>query len=70
MEQVRRLIPVNPHAPEVVSKKIVKRIPRKEAQAVWNPVCFVRRLIVIWFGTFSEVPDGLCALVISARPNS
>lgn len=42
VEQVGGLVPVNPHATEVVAEKVVKRISRKEAQAVGNPVSLIR----------------------------
>ena len=47
MEEVGGLVPVDPHATEVIAKQIVQRIPREEGQAVWDPVSFVGRVIEV-----------------------
>jgi hypothetical protein len=70
MEQVGGLIPMDPHATEIVSKKVVERVAREEAQAVWDPVCFVGLLVVAILSALPEIPDGLSTLLVGARPDT
>jgi hypothetical protein len=70
MEQVRRLVPVDPHATKVVAQEVVERIPREEAEAVWNPVGLITRVIEIWLGASSQVANCLGTLLIGARPDA
>lgn len=70
MEQVRSLIPVNPHTPEVVTQQVVQGVPGEETQAVGNPVGLVGIVVVIRLRLLSQFPDGLGPLFISARPDS
>jgi len=70
MEQVGGLVPVDPHASEIVSKEVVERITRKETEAVRNPVGLIRSLIVIGFCPLSQLPDGLGTLLVSSRPDA
>lgn len=41
VKEIRRLVPVDPHAAQVVTKEIVQRIPRQKTQTVRDPVCLV-----------------------------
>lgn len=68
MEQVRSLVPVNPHSAQVVAQKIVERIPGKEGQAVRDPVCFIGHFVEIGFGPLAQVPYRLSPFFISTRP--
>ena len=70
MEEVGGLIPVNPHATEVVAQQVVERVSREEGQAVWNPICLVTILVKVGFGPLAQVSDGFGTLVISSRPNA
>lgn len=70
MEKVGGLVPVDPHAAEVVAQKVVQRIPRKKAQAVRNPVSLARSVVVIRLGPLAELTDGIGTLFISTRPDA
>lgn len=68
VEKVRRLIPVNPHAPQIITQQVEQRIPRQEAESIGDPVCLVGSIVIIGLVPFSQFPDGLCPLVIGPRP--
>ena len=70
VEEVGGLVPVNPHAPKVISQQIVQRVTRQEAQAVWDPVRLIRVVVEIAFGTFPKLPDGFSAFVVGPRPDT
>lgn len=70
MEKVGRLVPVNPHATEVVPKKVVERVARQEAQAVGNPVGLAGGIKIIWLRALAEVANGLCTLVVGPGPDT
>src|ERR1700760_3193566 len=70
MEKIGGLVPVDPYSTEIITKQVVERIARKEAQAIWNPVCLITRVIEIWLCSLSEVPNGLSAFLVCSRPNS
>lgn len=69
MEEIGRLVPVNPHPSEVVAKEVIKRIAGQEAKAVWDPVCLVGLFIVVGLGTFAKVANSLSAFFIRTGPN-
>ena len=69
MEQVSGLVPMNPHAPEVVAQQVVQGISRQETKAVWDPVGFIGIVIEIWFCLLAKLPDGLCTLLIRTGPD-
>lgn len=48
MEKVGSLVPVDPHATEVISQQVVQRIAGKETQTVWDPVGLLRVVVEIW----------------------
>lgn len=64
VEEVGGLVPVNPHATEVVSQQVVEWVSREEGQAVWNPICLVTILVEVGLSPPAQVSDGLGALVI------
>lgn len=70
MEEVSGLVPVDPHATEVVAQQVVEWISREEGQAVWNPICLVTILVKVGLGPLAQVSDGLGTLVISSGPNA
>ena len=70
MEQICSFVPVNPHATEVVAKKVVNRVSGQERQAVWDPICLVAILVKVGFGPLAKVSDGLRTLIICSRPDS
>lgn len=70
MEEIGCLVPVDPHTAKIVAKQVVKRVARKEAQTVWNPVSVVGRVVVILFGLLTEVPNSISSLLVSARPDA
>ena len=70
MEEVSGLVPVDPHATEVVAQQVVEWISREEGQAVWNPICLVTILVKVGLGPLAQVSDGLSTLVISSGPNA
>jgi hypothetical protein len=70
MEQIGGLIPVNPHASKIVSKEVVERITRQERQAVRDPVCLIRVVVVVALSPLTKVADGLGSLLIGSRPHS
>jgi len=70
VEQVRSLVPVNPHTPEVVTQQVIQGIPGEETQTVGNPVGLVGIVVEIRLRLLSQFPDGLGSLFVSARPDS
>lgn len=70
MEQVGGLVPVNPHASQIISQEVVERITRQERQAVGDPVRLIRVVVVVALGPLAKVADGLGSLLIGSRPHS
>jgi hypothetical protein len=70
VEEVGRLIPVDPHASEVITQEVVKRVSGEEGQAIRNPICLIWRVIEIRFGPPSQIANGLCTFLIRSGPNS
>ena len=70
MEEVGGFVPVDPHATKVVAKEVVKRISRKETQAVRDPVCLARALVVVGLGAFSQLANCLGTLLVCAGPDT
>src|SRR5436305_12148154 len=70
MEKVRSLVPVNPHAPEIVAKKVVERISREKAQAIRYPISFVGDIVVVRLRLSSKFADSLCTPLICTGPNT
>jgi len=70
MEKVRSLVPVNPHAPEIVAKKVVERISREKAQAIRYPIGFVGDIVVIRLCLSSKFADSLCTPLVCTGPNT
>lgn len=70
VEEVGGLVPVNPHAPEIVAQQIVEGIARQEAQAVRNPVGLVRAVEEVGLGLLSQITDGFGPLLVRARPDA
>lgn len=66
MEQVGSLVPVNPHAPEVVTQQVVEWVPGEEGQAVWNPVCLISVVVEVGLGPLPEVADSFGALLVGS----
>jgi len=69
MEEIGGLVPVDPHSTKVITQKIIKRISRKERQAVWDPVGLIRRIIEVGFGPPPKVANGLCTFLICPGPH-
>jgi hypothetical protein len=70
MEKVRSLVPVNPHAPEVVAKKVVERIAREKAQAIRYPISFIGDIVVVCLRLSPKFADSLCTPLICTGPNT
>ena len=70
VEEIGGLVPVNPHATEVVAQQVIEWVSREEGQTVWNPICLVTILVEVGLGPFAQVSDGLGTLVISSGPNA
>lgn len=70
MEEIGSLVPVNPHAAEVVTQKIVERIPGKERQAVWDPVGLIGVVVVVRLSPLPQIPDRLRPLLVGPRPDA
>jgi hypothetical protein len=70
VEEIGSLVPVNPHASKVVAKQVVERVPREKAQAIRNPISFVRDIMVIRFRLPSEFTDGFGTPLICSRPHT
>jgi hypothetical protein len=70
VEQVGGLIPVNPHASQIISKEVVERVTGKERQAVRDPVGLIGVVVVVALGSLTEVANCLGPLLVSARPNA
>ena len=68
MEQVGGLVPVNPHATEVVAKEVVQGIPRQKAQTVRDPVRLIAVVKKVGLDALAQVTDGLGSFLISSRP--
>jgi hypothetical protein len=61
---------VNPHATQIVSQQVVKRVPREERQAVGDPVLLVRIVVEVGLCPLPQLSDGLSALLVSAGPDA
>lgn len=70
VEQVRGLVPVDPHTTKVVTKEVVQGVPGKEAEAVWDPVRFLCVVEEIGLDALAQVADGFRPLLIGARPDA
>ena len=70
MEKVCGFIPMNPHAAEIIAQQIVEGIPREEAQAVRDPVCLVRRVVIVSLSALAKVTNRLSTLLIGPRPDT
>jgi len=70
VEEVGGLVPVNPHTAEIIAEQVVQRITRQEAQAVWNPVSLVRRIVIVLFSLLAKLADSVGSLLIGARPDT
>lgn len=70
MEQVRRLVPVDPHAAEVVAQQVVEGISRQKGQAVRDPVNLVWVVIEVRLGPLPEVANCLGTLLVGPRPDA
>lgn len=70
MEQVGRLVPVNPHTAEVVTEQVVQRVPGQEAQAVRNPVSLIGIVVEIGFRLLAHLANRLRTLFVGARPDA
>lgn len=69
MEKIRSLVPVNPHAAEVVAEQVIQGIAGKEAQAVRNPVRLLARVVEVGLGALAEIANRLGALLVGAGPD-
>lgn len=69
MEEICRLVPMNPHPSEVVAKKVVKRVARQETEAVWDPVSLVGLFIIVRLGPLAKVAYSLCTFFVRTGPN-
>lgn len=70
MEQVGGLVPMNPHATEIVAQEVVEWVAGKETQAVWDPVSLFRVIVEIGFRFLAQFADRFCTLVVRAGPYS
>jgi hypothetical protein len=70
VEKVGGLVPVNPHASQVVTKQVVERVAGEERQAVGNPIRLVGVVVVVRLGTLAKITDRLGALVVGSGPDS
>lgn len=70
VEEVGRLVPMNPHAPEVVTEKVVERVAREERQAVRDPVLLLRVIVEVGLRPPPQLTDRLGPLLIGARPDT
>lgn len=70
MEKVGCLVPMNPHASEVVAEQIVEGISREERQAVWDPVRLIRVIVEVGFGALPEVADCFGSLLVGSGPHA
>lgn len=70
MEKIGSLVPVNPHASQVVAKKVVERISREKAEAIRNPISFVRDIMVIRLRLSSKLANGFGTPLVCSRPHA
>jgi len=70
VEEVGGLVPVDPHATEVVAEKVVEGVSRKETQAVGDPVCLAGVVVVVGLCALPQLADRLGTLLICARPDT
>lgn len=66
MEQVGSLVPVNPHAPEVITQQVVEWVPGEEGQAVRNPVCLIGVVVEVRLRPLPQVADSFGALLVGS----
>ncbi|KAH6610285.1 hypothetical protein Trco_000305 [Trichoderma cornu-damae] len=70
VEQVGGLVPVNPHAAQVIAQEVVQGVAGQERQAVGNPVGLLRVVVVVGLGPLPQVTDRLGPLLVGPRPNA
>jgi hypothetical protein len=70
VEKVGGLVPVNPHATQVIAKQIVKRIAGKETKTVRDPVGLIGVVIEIGFRLLAQLANCFGALFIGSRPDT
>jgi hypothetical protein len=70
MEQVRSLVPVDPHAAKVVAEKVVQGVSGKKAQAVRDPVRLLCVVEEVRLDSLAQITNGLSPLLVSARPDA
>jgi hypothetical protein len=70
VEEVGGLVPVDPHAAQVVAEQVVERVARQEAEAVGDPVAVIGRVVQVRVGLAAQIADGVGALVVGARPDA
>ena len=69
MDDVGRLIPMNPHAPQVITKEIVERVARQETEAVRNPVRLASIIVEVGLRPLAQFTDSSSPLVVGPRPD-
>lgn len=69
MEEVGGLVPMNPHAPEVVTQQVVQGVSGEEAQTIGDPVGLVGVVVEVRLGLLAQFPDGFRAFLVGARPH-
>jgi hypothetical protein len=70
VKEIGGFVPVNPHSTEVVSEEVIKRISRKETQAVRDPVRLIGNISVVWFCLSAKVTDSFGPFLIGTRPDT
>ena len=70
VEEVRRLVPVDPHSAKVVTEQIVEWVSREEGKTIGDPVCLVGRIVEVRLGPLAKVPYSLGTLLIGPRPDA
>ena len=70
VEEVGGLVPVDPHAAQVVAEQVVERVAGEEAEAVGDPVGLVGGLVVVGLGLLAQFADGVGAFLVGARPDA
>lgn len=70
VEQVSSLVPMDPHATEVVAQQVVERVAGQEREAVGDPVLLIRVVVEVRLGPLPQLPDGLGSLLVGARPHA
>lgn len=70
MEQICGLVPMDPHAAQVVTQQVEQRVPRQKAECVRDPVGLIGIVEIVGLVPPPQLSDGLGTSIIGPRPDA